>query len=120
MKLIPVVLLLSLSANLQSQSPKVPDAHRYKMLNTYQKANAILSEINNTIKPQLCAADKACMAKADEFSKLLAQLKAEEAEAAKAMGLPETTQFDIQPATDAVTAHVEEKKAELKPEAKKQ
>lgn len=118
MKNLVAVLMLVVAAG--AQSPKVPDTHRYKMLNTYQKANAVLSEINNTIKPQLCAADKACMAKADEFAKLLAQLKAEEIEAAKAMGLPETTQFDIQPATDAVTAHVEEKKTELKPEAKKQ
>lgn len=118
MKFTLAILLLSIAANLQAESPKVPDTHRYKMLNTYQKANAILSEINNTIKPQLCAADKACMAKADEFAKLLAQLKAEEAEAAKAMGLPEDTQFEILPATDSVT--VAEKKAAPKPEAKKQ
>jgi len=96
MRFLAAVLLLSNFGLAQ----KVPDAQRYKMLNTYQKATAILNEINNTIKPQLCAADKACAAKADEFNKLAVQLQAEQAEAAKAMGLPEGTRFNISPATD--------------------
>lgn len=111
--LLSVVLLCVLSNFGLAQ--KVPDAQRYKMLNTYHKAIDILNEVN-TLKSQLCGADKACIDKAGEFDKFRVQLQAEMSETAKQMGLDPSTKFDIRTATDEVVPITPEPK---KPEAKK-